>query len=97
VSSDFHLLFRYLQNKINIYIFSAASSDQNEFYNVHLACVAGGIRGLSLYGQAYTWPYSNYSPYSNETFYMKALEYKADFTLIEQIVKSLEDIQVFFP
>ena len=37
-----------------------------------------------------------YSPYSNETFYMKALEYKADFTLIEQIVKSLEGIQVFF-
>jgi hypothetical protein len=37
-----------------------------------------------------------YSPYSNETFYMKALEYKADFTLIEQIVKSLEDIRVFF-
>jgi hypothetical protein len=30
-----------------------------------------------------------YSPYST-------LEYKADFTLIEQIVKSLEDIQVFF-
>jgi hypothetical protein len=27
---------------------------------------------------------------------MKALEHKADFTLIEQIVKSLEDIQVFF-
>jgi hypothetical protein len=25
---------------------------------------------------------------------MKALEYKADFTLIKQIVKSLEDIQV---
>jgi hypothetical protein len=37
-----------------------------------------------------------HSPYSNETFYMKELEYKADFTLIEQIVKSLEDIQVFF-
>jgi hypothetical protein len=27
---------------------------------------------------------------------MKALEYKADFTLIEQIVKSLEDIKVSF-
>jgi hypothetical protein len=37
-----------------------------------------------------------YSPYSNKTFNMKALEYKADFTLIEQLVKSLEDIQVFF-
>jgi hypothetical protein len=37
-----------------------------------------------------------YWPYSNETFYMKVLEYKADFTLIEQIVKSLEDIQVSF-
>jgi hypothetical protein len=60
--------------------------------------------------QAYTWHArankdpnwkiqnkSFYSPYSNEIFYMKALEYKADFTLIEQIVKSLEDIQVFFP
>jgi hypothetical protein len=35
-----------------------------------------------------------YSPYSNDT--LKALEYKADFTLIEQIVKSLEDIPVFF-
>jgi hypothetical protein len=28
-----------------------------------------------------------YSPYSNETFYMTTLEYKADFTLTEQIVK----------
>jgi hypothetical protein len=37
-----------------------------------------------------------YSPYSNKTFNMKALEYKADFTLIEQLVKSLEDIQGFF-
>jgi hypothetical protein len=40
---------------------------------------------------------SFYSPYSNEIFYMKALEYKADFTLIEQIVKSLEDYsRVYF-
>jgi hypothetical protein len=37
-------------------------------------------------------------PYSNETLYMKALEYKTYFIHIdcEQILKSLEDIQVFF-
>ena len=36
-------------------------------------------------------------PYSNETLYMKALEYKTYFIHIdsEQIVKSLEDIQIF--
>ena len=39
---------------------------------------------------------SFYPPYSNEIFYMKALEYNADFTLIEQIVKSLEDYSRFF-
>jgi hypothetical protein len=35
-------------------------------------------------------------PYSNETFYIKALEYKEYFTHIdsEQILKSLEDIHV---
>jgi hypothetical protein len=35
-------------------------------------------------------------PYSNETLYMKALEYKMYFTHIdsEQIQKSLEDTQV---
>ena len=32
-------------------------------------------------------------PYSNETFYTKAREYKCD---SEQILKSLEDIQIFF-
>jgi hypothetical protein len=37
-------------------------------------------------------------PYSNETLYMKALEYKTYFIHIdcEQILKSWEDIQVFF-
>ena len=37
-------------------------------------------------------------PYSNETLYRKALEYKTYFIHIdsEQIVKSLEDIQIFF-
>jgi hypothetical protein len=36
-------------------------------------------------------------PYSNETLYMKALEYKTYFTHIdsEKILKSLEDIHVF--
>jgi hypothetical protein len=37
-------------------------------------------------------------PYSNETLYIKVLEYKKYFTHVdsEQILKSLEDIQVFF-
>jgi hypothetical protein len=36
-----------------------------------------------------------YSPYSNETFYTKAIEYKEYFTPItfEKMTKSLEDIQ----
>jgi hypothetical protein len=71
VSSDFHLLFRYLQNKINIYIFSAASSDQYKTFYISIfpfsrarEYVTGGIRGHEprtgrlkefLYGQAYTW------------------------------------------
>jgi hypothetical protein len=86
--------------------------------HVHVACVAGGIRGhertgrLKYFDSLYMAKHTRgtrvriktrkiqnknvYSPYSNETFYIIVLEYKADFTLIEQIVKSLEDIRGFF-
>jgi hypothetical protein len=38
-----------------------------------------------------------FSPYSNETFYMKALEYQEYFTHIDlkHILKSLQDFKVF--
>jgi hypothetical protein len=65
------------------------------------------------YGQASTWrvranenpifwkiqnKYFYSVPYSNETLYMKVLEYQTYFIHIdsEHIVMSLEDIQIFF-